>query len=338
MTYLLKDYYAGAWKEQDGDLGLEIEVEFLAPYVGEVPAPWKKKGDGSLRNYGYEFITDGTIKADPTKRPKLVQMLKEINAQKPIQDCFRTSVHTHVNVQHLEPIQIWNFMCAYWMFEIPLVDYCGPSRTGNMYCLRLKDAEGALKTLFYDLRCSMPFSSIDRHRIKYFGGNPATISDFGSFEIRTMRGVYDADLLDEWTTNLVSLRDTAKDYASPDALLDDFWHKGAGIMDKFFTPAFSDKLKAQKGWQDGISESAELLAQIAYALDWKNWQKTTEDNHKQVAAIRQHQFEQFRKQQDEFEVIRAAQRAEREARPARQAGFAGLPGAAGQWFIPEDDD
>ena len=267
----LKDFNGVASK--GGDVGIEIEVESKNPLPPIENDLWISKKEDSLRFNGMEYITNRPIKVNPEKYGKIEQLISKLEKYEIIQDSLRTSVHVHVNVSKLDLLHIYNAMCAYWLFENVLTRFCGEDREGNLFCLRLKDAEALAHYVIDGLNSKNgnPFYNLT-DRVRYAGMNTNALNKFGSLEFRTMRGTLRPKLIDEWSTELYNLVTNAGQFNHPAHMFDVYLllskHE---FMAKFFSENFAAKLRKINGWEDMIDESAALVCTIAYEKDWPKW-------------------------------------------------------------------
>jgi hypothetical protein len=128
-----------------GDFGVEIETEVDTAKRYDYPKLryWTAKKDGSLRDYGVEYVLNS-----PLSRNELKVALEEFDACnkkfKFRKDSISTSVHVHVNMLDDTYLTLANFITAYSLMENPLIDFSGPDRLSNLFCLPFCDAEGGV--------------------------------------------------------------------------------------------------------------------------------------------------------------------------------------------------
>lgn len=211
----------GSFKPARGTYGIEIETEtkdktgypsgFLVEAIDNdqgsmywktprLPA-WKGVHDGSLRNYGVEFILD-----KPLDYGEAVAALDsfgvETSSVKFLRDQPGTSVHVHVNMQNETPLQMANFVTLVMMFENLLTHYSGPTRRSNCFALPTRCAEGIrdnILSLFTRLNDGLDNAiSFSPDHVKYAVLNLATLSRFGSLEIRCFKGTTDTNEIKKW--------------------------------------------------------------------------------------------------------------------------------------------
>lgn len=217
---------------KSGDFGIEVEVEYLDTVKNLLTQDWITKNDGSLRYHGREYVSPGPI---PKERVEgaLDFLCKKINKGPVINDSPRTSVHVHRNVLDLTMTQIWTVCMAYWLLEETLFKLCGPGREQNLFCLRMKDAQGLKRTVENELTLiNLPTSSLYRaDHIRYAGLNLCAIPLFGSIEFRGMAGIYNAEYLTKWVMVLDTLVVNAyTKFASPRDILAKMYDLGVGWL------------------------------------------------------------------------------------------------------------
>lgn len=272
-----------------GDLGMELEVEALGmpPAINE--KKWRCKPDGSLRIQGVEFYSSEPVSIDGLyERIKyLTDKLLDPQVQV-IKDSPRTSFHVHHNVMNLTLTQAWTVICAWYLLENLLVRWCdGGSRTreGNCFCLRLCDADLVSQRIIQDLQKETPFKDLCDDRIRYTALNLKAIKQFGSLEVRSMRGEIDPNLLYTWAVEVSGLiNKAAREFKDPGDLLDSHHYKGSKhILDTLLGQDFIRALiRETPNWDEEMRESAALISEFAYFHDWSRWQKKMDSLHDKV--------------------------------------------------------
>jgi hypothetical protein len=213
-------------KSQRGDIGIEIECEG-DNMIALDEAVWRSEDDGSLRGHypqtrcEYILAKPLKIEAIPVALTELSKRLKEANAV--LDFSHRCSVHVHVNVQQLEYQQLLAFMYTYYLLEEPFMTYCGKSRKGNNFCLRLQDAEGVLEVvnaMFENGEEGIHHIGQDRQR--YAAMNFEALRKYGSLEFRGMEGNMDVNRISTWCQALIRMRDFAVKLDNPQKVFDLF--------------------------------------------------------------------------------------------------------------------
>lgn len=264
-----------------GEVGIEIELEghgLPAPRAGSV---WTAHEDGSLRGESREYVTRTAIKRENVKKvvSELNELLEKSGAK--VDDSPRCGLHIHVNVQDLDMKQLCSFIVLYMCFEEVLVKWCGPTRLGNLFCLRVSDASGVIDVLTKfmrgnELRC------LATDRIRYGSMNPSSITKHGSLEFRAMRGTTDEPTIISWVGMLLALKDYAIKH-SPDELISqfslrgpqDFFNEVLGDFREQLQPEIYDLVEGMRNAQelafcrkwDGVVEFGQGRVQRAVVFD-----------------------------------------------------------------------
>src|SRR5690606_27696704 len=104
-----------------------------------LPNFWLVHADGSLRGESAEYVL-----RNPLDRVGVEKALNYLSKKLDKAECnysWRTSVHVHINMQKETLMTLYNLVCLAILFEDSLSKFSGPSRMGNLFCLRAKDAE-----------------------------------------------------------------------------------------------------------------------------------------------------------------------------------------------------
>lgn len=230
--------------------GLELEMEGLDGInLGDFTIDfgntqgWSVHEDGSLRN-GVEFVSNGPrLFSDlPGDLDRLNRKIDKRAMFKP-NFSLRTSVHVHMNVQHLTWLEVINIFVLYLMYEQALIEFGGEERNGNVHCLSGLDAQSNVeyfrRALVADIEPDNDYTRnygrntfrsvsqaiVDRGR-RYAALNFAALPQHGTLEFRTHRGTRDTAEIMEWVTIIRSLRDAAVAYNNPQQIVADFSTRG----------------------------------------------------------------------------------------------------------------
>lgn len=241
-------------KKTEGKFALEMEVE--GNNLPRRIAGWRSVGDGSLRHNGVEYVS-----AKPTSIERLGSMITNfdnncVKTDSELVNSTRTSVHMHINMQEEKLIDVVKGAVAYYMMEDSLLNYCGPERKVNAFCLPLSQARNQITALKY-------YSGVENLRFnnssfKYTGLNLGAINKFGSIEQRSMRGVYDRDILIPWVKNINKIWEVAKEFDTPKDVLDYFYGREyKSFCGTFLEPEFLDTITSYHDWDEskGINNS-----------------------------------------------------------------------------------
>ena len=280
MSSTVREFFSH--KEKPGSIGMELEVEALAP-IGVAPPSniWLVKDDGSLRNFGYEYYTRNPINPDHNLFPRIKELTDFLGNKAFAVDynSTRTSFHVHINACEHTLLQMWNQVFIYWLLEEPLMNICGKSRCGNQFCLRTKDAEAqvnAVRNILEDVSASPELFNSDN--LRYSSQNLKALHQFGSLEYRGMRGSHDPTLLYTWTHGLWYMSQRAKDFQDPKQVIKFF---DVAPREQFIRTVLSPKLAAlvmaQPNYKETTSEQFDMIFDLVYDTDWEyienNWGK-----------------------------------------------------------------
>ena len=262
-----------------GLIGIEIEVESTEPIPESDTESWVSKQDTSLRYHGMEFVSRAPIGVDECEKA-LNFLMKKLNKHKIIHNSPRTSVHVHYNVNNYTLNQYWTACFAYWFVEDLLFKVCGETREGNLFCLRLRDAEGVLSYVEQELSVSA-YKNVFRYlnnneNIRYSALNLCATPLFGSLEVRSMRGVYDTQIIVDWVKLLSTLFDNAiTSFKNPGQLFESVVDKGAETVARELLGVFSAKTvdANMDVLYDILTNSALRLAPLALNTNWERFDK-----------------------------------------------------------------
>ncbi len=206
-----------AMNRHDGEFGIEIETETHEEYRQPAFKFWSSHRDGSLRNYGVEYV----LKA-PLSHDEIPVALQEFESKMPMNkliDSPYTSVHVHVNMQNEDWVTLANFLTTYTLMENVLVRYSGPDRVSNLFCLPIKDAEGCLDNILTVLshvqKRAFGRIRLAEDQAKYSALNLATLYNLGTAEIRTFRGATTIEPINKWVTIIKRIKDFSRSKMTP---------------------------------------------------------------------------------------------------------------------------
>lgn len=202
----------------ENEIGIEIEMEGMG--IPNAPIGWVGTPDGSLRGESLEYVL-----SSPVNRLMVKDMLEILASQFSVHrtrlnPSDRCGVHVHVNCQQLTTEQVINFALLYLLVEDLLVNWCGPTREGNLFCLRGKDAEALIAQLAV-CKHNGSLRSILKDTYRYASMNLSSISKYGSVEFRALRTTTDFNKrIPVWVDALTSIKDMSLSYKSSRELFD----------------------------------------------------------------------------------------------------------------------
>ena len=255
-------------RKADGDFGVEIECEG-AKLVPVDDGGWESKHDGSLRG----VFPHGAIEwvfAKPLSLEKSITALNYLIRKQKIGKAepafsFRTSTHVHINMQQATENQLCAMIYTYCLIEELLVNYAGPSRKANRFCLSINDGEGILDYFMHVFKIGAPALRINENEVRYAALNIASLRKFGSLEVRLMRGTMDLEVMTTWLCSLSSLRNFAFGMENPRNVHDRFINLGPEAFIKEVFPETFKELE-YKGWMDDVQRNFSITLELAYAF------------------------------------------------------------------------
>ncbi len=267
---------AGCRRVVNKELGIEIECEGSRLPL-DTPATWEIHRDGSLRGEAAEYVTRGPI-ARKDKDEVIDSLFDCFTANRTVLNnskSSRTSVHVHINCSNVPLYKVINICTLHTIFESVLLNYCGDSRIGNIFCLSAKDANYWASHI---RRClASKDGRIDNlwgndAYIRYSALNYAALGKYGTLEFRGMRGLDTAKEVKDWVDIVCILKDAAIAYRDPTAIVERMSVEGPiAFARSTFGPDVWAKLT--EGLEEGdvarsLYEGVRIAQDIAYSFDW----------------------------------------------------------------------
>lgn len=204
--------------------GIEIELENVV--INDVAWKWnwwQAKGENSLRNHGVEFVS---LPAPFAQRAEVLaqvpKMIKAYSSTKPDLS-IRCSTHMHLNVSHMTMREVLHAMLTWYLLENLIVRTQSNYRQGNLFCLRMCDAESISTSLFNVIEDPGRFNTIfNKNAVKYSALNLAPIHELGTVEWRFLSPMTDPTLLNFWLEIFQSLLEYGAAMKIPDRLMQDY--------------------------------------------------------------------------------------------------------------------
>lgn len=206
-----------------GVFGVEVELEGSLYGSGKSHNYWHVKQEGSLRG-GMEYVF-----RNPLSREELPIALKEFDhlMKKSVPHAsIRCSTHIHVSILDYTTAQIYNAMLAWYFVENLFVRTQSNNRQGNLFSLRLSDAEEIALSIKDSLNYADGWHTFHVERNRYAALNLCAITKFGSFEFRFLDAMTMGSDIERWCIILHSLMENTKNI-SPKNLLDMYEQKTA---------------------------------------------------------------------------------------------------------------
>lgn len=253
-------------KLKEGLLGVEVEVEGVnLPLIQS--DDWRTEQDHSLRGESREYVMREPRSLDETIT--CINTLKESLVNSTYYETPRAGVHVHVNVQNLTVVELYNAITATYLLETILTKYCGPHREGNLFCLRVCDAEYQA-TMVEQSAIEHNLHVLDTEQIRYSALNLNALRKYGSIEYRAMRSTADFEVLKVWCNVLHNIRTQCTSFESPLDIVsmameapESFAHRLLG--------EFAGELLKDVDIQAELDVGLEYVLPIVHAVDWNSF-------------------------------------------------------------------
>ena len=244
------------------EIGIEIEMEGRG--LPEAPSGWIHTADGSLRGEALEYVL-----REPIERKNIKEYLNRlqsafIDKRSRLLPSDRCGVHIHINCQQLTHQQVINFTMLYLIFEEMLVRWCGPTREGNLFCLRAKDAEFLVHALI-KAQQQVSLNNIQDDLYRYASINLTSLRKYGSVEFRSLRtSVNYENEIPLWVDMLLAIKDHSMKMETSKQLIENISAKG---YEQFAEEVFGNNLgilRTVDTWSN-IRDGIRRVQDVAYA-------------------------------------------------------------------------
>lgn len=271
LNYTVNDMFGGK-KTLGNKFGLELELEGRGVGLNDVPTRgWGRHKEPSLRGDSIEYTFTNPKGLDESKKAVNELFKKFTDSGVKLNDSIRTSTHVHLNFSDKKVKAALNFFAAFTVVEELLGYYSGEDRSGNLFCISSRDADGIIRVLHRDLS-SGGLRSFIGDKYKYAACNLCTLYKFNTVEVRTMRGAESAEMVNEWLDILNELYEYSLKMVSPAELPNQLSMLGAG---PFLAKVFSAKSLAAllktfpkvRDIHDSLMEGVRLIQMFAYEYD-----------------------------------------------------------------------
>lgn len=186
-------------------LGVEVELEHVTQGVtsfDEVKYHKLTKNlvrcikDGSLRNYGAEFIFNQPLLYGSREFEQSINYIEQVGAKVQAATSPRTSTHYHLNVTDLTVQELRNLLYMSLLIEPVLMKYCSEYRQHNRFCLPTWQSD-VIKPMKMCLHWAEQGNSDDAtyfsvDRTKYSSISLHRLHDLGTVEYRMFDGTYNS--------------------------------------------------------------------------------------------------------------------------------------------------
>lgn len=292
-----ESHYPAGFLEKTLDGNSPVGYEYVTTQMRE----WKGVYDGSLRNFGVEYVFKEPLSYEAAMAA-LDDFGDKTSNVKFIQDAPGTSVHVHMNVLNDTPVVFATMICILTLFEGLLLEYSGPTRRSNLFALGHRNAEETRYNIHRVLSAiedgEVNALMLREQDVKYAFMNLATLTKYGSLEIRSFRGTTDVRAIKEWVDILHRVYQYAKTpFLNPRNFYKAYQQREFELVDDVFGP-YAEKLKCE-GWRELIQRNEFFFAKYATAVkEWstfgmkfpeiKGAEKKKSLNTQSIDAILQH--------------------------------------------------
>lgn len=274
---MIKDFigtYINSGVLFDGTFGLEIETEAPSSYKIKEYSFWDVKNDGSLRDFGKEYVLKVPLRFGEELDAALNEFKTKTAGIPFHQNSISTSVHIHVNVLPETWRTLANFLTIYTLTENILIEYSGEFRRNNLFCLPIRSVpyvQQLINTIFENVeKKNYKFSrKLEQEYIKYAALNLGTLYRFGSIEIRSFRGTTDINLIRNWVEIQNNILEFSRQDITPQIIMDSFRDQKSALLKDIF----KDKWKHLQHPAEEILLRPNLwyAGTIAYAFTNEQW-------------------------------------------------------------------
>lgn len=291
------------YKKTDGTYGMEIETEtedssvwpegFFESFEDnhgntkyKIPmVNWEGHYDGSLRNFGMEFVFKKPLTFE--KANEALDVFGKTLADIPfLTETPSTSVHVHVNMLDESLMTLSNFIATYILVENVLIEYSGEHRRSNLFALPIRVARNTLdnlikliQSIYNNINNPLNFHS---NSVKYAAINIAPLSRFGSLEVRMFRGEVNSGENKMWLTMIHELLEFSRRDMTPRDILKMLTVRRIDeILDDIF-PSMSEVIKSRvQDYQLLVEKNFLYLANFATCIpDWRRLTEKIEEAKK----------------------------------------------------------
>lgn len=267
-------------RKQEGSFGIEIETETLRSYEPPSMKFWKPTSDGSLRNFGVEYV----LKSPQTLEQVMVA-LEEFEAKTEgldfIKDSPSTSVHVHVNILNETVKTVGNIITTFLAIESLLLHYSGPLRTENLFCLGGSDAEEIVNNMgrlfrYIESDNWVRLNEFNHNNSKYAALNISSINSFGSLEFRSFRGTTDIKEIADWISIINSILMFSREDLTPKDIIKNFLQGGVSFFqDALGEDTWSKIFSGKEEEIHSVNNNIWNASSVAFSVtDWSSFTDT----------------------------------------------------------------
>lgn len=255
-------------KATEGNYGVEIEVEGKS-LPTRFPDIWRVEEDGSLKaEEAHEYVMKKPANLAGVRAALDLMQQAFDECKSEVDESIRAGVHVHMNVQTWNMKELMTFVMIYYIIEDVLMEWCGPNREGNLFCLRTRDAEYVLFRLIKTLR-SRDIKLMNDEIIRYSSLNFCSLFRYGSVEFRGMRSTGDLNTIFDWVNIIDDMAASSRKFSSPVDVLASMSGEGGLAFFESMLPN-THHLFDKTTIEDRVREAARRVQIVAYSTDWES--------------------------------------------------------------------
>ena len=252
----------------EGQFGIEIEIEGKGlPYDA---LRWRVERDSSLKGIGdnLEYVLDRPASLEEVKKDVL-DLYSLINlGGGEVFDSMRAGIHVHVNMQQMNIRQMFTFMAIYWIFEDIIIPMFGEDRIGNLFCLRLTDAD-YINDIIETVLVSKSIRLFNQNNTYKYGAlNTECTCKYGSLEFRAMQTPQDPSKIIRWLEMIKDLLNYSLTIKDPVELLGKISGNDIEEFIKGISPDLWDLARQTPNYECCIFNSIRNIQFWVYKSDW----------------------------------------------------------------------
>jgi len=265
-TEVVNTYEGNDWPLPYSMIGVEVEAEHIMSRPQLLNTSfWDIKNDGSLRDGGREFVFKYPMFGKDAENAlrNLEQSLDDLRRQYVGRQAevpkysHRTSVHVHVDIRDMSPIQLFSMIQNYVIFEKILFNFIeretGVDRTESPFTVPYWECPINYLASWQDIfdlqerdneqEYIQEVNRVLEHismgaGFKYSACNFNTVFNIGTIEFRQMAGTHNFELLDKWVRILLYLKKFSMEHtADPEQIL---MNVSAGGPDNYVRECFRE--------------------------------------------------------------------------------------------------
>lgn len=255
----------------EGELGIEVEVESNSKLPNAINENWKVMLDGSLRGEAKEYVFNKPLNKK--------EAFEEINIlydvlQGKINDSMRAGLHVHVNCQKLTMRELFNFLTSYYCLENLITEEAGEERQGNLFCLRLCDANYISTGIMSSLVTSDVKADggiFTNENLRYAAMNLVSLSKFGSVEFRALRTPTTKEKVLEWVDLIHTLKiNSTTNFKTPLEIISSMSANGVTEVVEKLLGKHAKKQISKPHFEESVYEGMRQIQHWVFLTNWEN--------------------------------------------------------------------